>query len=340
MRLPVRKFRCGFTLIELLVVIAIIAILIALLLPAVQQAREAARRSQCKNNLKQIGLALHNYHDNHQVFPPGLVMTNAVSNAQLDVAAEANNTTTTGNHGTSWIVQILPQLDAAPLFDNWDFTQNVRGNLDQANKDLSVLYCPTRRTTVDDSRLLVIDNQSKGGNDYAGCIGINNAFVDGSAGAAHLVQTKTGGSEARRFNVLDHTRGILYQWSSVSIPQIKDGASTTILVGEVLRLAGTTGATWSNDGWAVGGQSTLMSMNALVYASTQSFNDDPGNCGINCALTTGAGGFEGAGSDHSGGAHFCMADGSVKFLSEKLNATVQEALGTMSGGESDAIGAF
>ena len=94
----------GFTLIELLVVIAIIAILIALLLPAVQQAREAARRSQCKNNMKQIGLALHNYHDVYNTFPPGYV-------GQTDVSILA------GYGLWSWSALILPYIDQAPLYN-------------------------------------------------------------------------------------------------------------------------------------------------------------------------------------------------------------------------------
>ncbi len=102
----------GFTLIELLVVIAIIAILIALLLPAVQQAREAARRTQCKNNLKQIGLSLHNYHDVYNSFPNGTVSTSA------------------GNWGISWWARVLPYVDQAPLYNqriiNWNSEALIR----------------------------------------------------------------------------------------------------------------------------------------------------------------------------------------------------------------------
>src|SRR6187397_2980141 len=106
-RLYMRQNRagCGFTLIELLVVIAIIAILIALLLPAVQQAREAARRTQCRNNLKQLGLALHNYMDNFLVLPP----------------AGIGSTTTNGNL-LSWHTMILPYIDQAPLYNSADFS--------------------------------------------------------------------------------------------------------------------------------------------------------------------------------------------------------------------------
>ena len=95
----------GFTLIELLVVIAIIAVLIALLLPAVQAAREAARRTQCVNNLKQMGIALHNYHDSLSVFPPGYIAASKFIDGETDVAP-----------GWSWAAMMLPQLDQAPLY--------------------------------------------------------------------------------------------------------------------------------------------------------------------------------------------------------------------------------
>ena len=123
----------GFTLIELLVVIAIIAILIALLLPAVQQAREAARRSTCKNNLKQLGLAYHNYHDTHRVLPPGYVQT------KLAAKNEA-----------TWVVFILPFVDQAPLYNTADFsgltfgqTSPTSTNFQITSTRLSVMTCPS-----------------------------------------------------------------------------------------------------------------------------------------------------------------------------------------------------
>src|SRR5712672_3144627 len=105
----------GFTLIELLVVIAIIAVLIALLLPAVQQAREAARRTQCKNNLKQLGLALHGYHDAFQVFPPGYVAGSPFKDGETDTSP-----------GWGWPAMILPQFEQGALHDSINFSLPVQ----------------------------------------------------------------------------------------------------------------------------------------------------------------------------------------------------------------------
>jgi prepilin-type N-terminal cleavage/methylation domain-containing protein len=171
-----RKHSRGFTLIELLVVLFIILILISLLLPAVQNARRAARRTQCLNNLKQIGLALHEYHDAFMVFPPGQIAS-AVSEqvvisgitvdiadpdeATLDFVNQNNqNIQGLGFHGTSWLLHILPYLDRGNLYDLWRLDVNVWGNCDIRNDlidwteagnapalwDVPALYCPQRRT--------------------------------------------------------------------------------------------------------------------------------------------------------------------------------------------------
>jgi len=121
----------GFTLIELLVVIAIIAVLIALLLPAVQQAREAARRTQCRNNMHQLGLALHNYHDTHSCFPPGMV-------AQAYISAE---------FGWAWAAMVLPFLDETAVYNACNFSQaacHANTSNDTARKStLAQFWCPS-----------------------------------------------------------------------------------------------------------------------------------------------------------------------------------------------------
>lgn len=121
--------RRGFTLIELLVVIAIIAILIALLLPAVQMAREAARRTQCRNNLKQLGLALHNYHDTHTTFPPGLIA--------------ANDNFRDGMH--SGLAMLLPQLEQSAVYNQLDFNVSWRDPVNAAatSAHISAFRCPS-----------------------------------------------------------------------------------------------------------------------------------------------------------------------------------------------------
>ncbi|MEQ9070724.1 MAG: DUF1559 domain-containing protein, partial [Gimesia chilikensis] len=120
----------GFTLIELLVVIAIIAILIALLLPAVQQAREAARRTSCKNNLKQLGLGLHNYHDTHGCYPPGYIYRPGASGNQL---------------GFGWVAMILPMIDQANLYNEFNFNLPIfdAANLTAREKQIPGLLCPS-----------------------------------------------------------------------------------------------------------------------------------------------------------------------------------------------------
>jgi prepilin-type N-terminal cleavage/methylation domain-containing protein len=152
--------RRGFTLIELLVVIAIIGVLIALLLPAVQQAREAARRSQCKNNLKQIGLALHNYHDSFNQFPPSVVYNgggdggNAVGGNSCAAVGAGNSSPLF--FGAPWTVMALPYLDQSPLYNQFNFAAPFMGRVDQQNNGgavssnfaLQALYTGTPQVAV------------------------------------------------------------------------------------------------------------------------------------------------------------------------------------------------
>jgi prepilin-type N-terminal cleavage/methylation domain-containing protein len=205
-----RSRRWGFTLIELLVVIAIVAVLISLLLPAVQRAREGARRTQCQNNLKQLGLALHNYHDAHKVLPPGQIQNTYLTDniGRYANPAEARTLHIRGQninnfHGTSWMIHILPYIDQASLYNYWVFGDNVRTNgevgvqlpppdltlIFPPRTDIKVFYCPSRRATMEatgryvnavrlDTGLVGQIAWLQGGNDYAGCSGSGITFHD------------------------------------------------------------------------------------------------------------------------------------------------------------------
>jgi len=308
----------AFTLVELLVVIAIIGILIALLLPAVQAAREAARRMQCSNNLKQIGLALHNYAASHQVFPPGTICYYP-ANTNPDPWVDASSSTP-GRHGTSWMVQILPFMEQAPLHDKWDFSKNVLGNAAVAMTDISDFYCPSRRDGVRAKDVpIMFQNWTSGGTDYGGCAGAGNYWSGaGSPPCVHVMWN----SELVR----DYELGVFTLNKPTAFRDIPDGTSTTLMTGELQRLAEshlppefTTVQCHgiSYDGWAVGGVSTLF--------DTDIPPESPG--GINNWF------FESAGSDHPGGALLGLADGSVQFFSENLDSAVFHAMGSRDGGE-------
>ena len=184
----------GFTLIELLVVIAIIAILIALLLPAVQQAREAARRSTCKNNLKQIGLALHNYHDTHRIFPPGSVYSSS--------AAPGGT-----NRINAWVF-ILPFMEQASLYNQWDFDYDVYSsqNNEPLKTPVDAYFCPSRPR--------------------AGTHGGSSPEI---AYGDYALSVGTGHCNSE---TPSNWKGLFSQNSSVRMRDIIDGTSNTIAGGE------------------------------------------------------------------------------------------------------------
>lgn len=302
----------GFTLVELLVVIAILGILVALILPAVQQVRESARRTRCRNNLKQLGLALHNYHSTFQVFPPGAVAgrtpvdvtvcNSGNSHAAVDVWAEASDGA--GLQGTSFFVSLLPYLEQGNRSGQWDYTTSVSGNRAVAEADVPLFYCPSRRNTVTNTPIM-FEEWSAGGNDYGGCLGGCNGFHNCGAHESWLV------ADGRRPK--SECAGVFWVNSRTRIGSIEDGAGQTLLLGELQRLDEGQDVTTSRDGWAVGSSSTVFS------------SCPDGEAGINGPH------FEAPGSDHQGGAHFCLADGGVRFLSENIDGTIFCQLGSIKG---------
>jgi len=301
----------GFTLIELLVVIAIIAILIALLLPAVQQAREAARRSQCKNNLKQIGLALHNYHDSFNTFPPGWI------------GVAGNAASPAGASGFGWGSFVLPYLDQAPLYNQIKFNlaMNHADNLPFIRQKLTVFQCPSDPkpdTTTVDGVVMATAN-------YVGLFGTTE------------VDECYHEFEEDNSLVACNGNGAFFLNSKIGLRDITDGTSSTLMVGE--RTTFTNGtekhyATWVG---ALPGVHEALEGAAMVLSHAE---NGPNHSLKNPDDGHGHGHVHGEdfGSAHTGGAHFVMADGHVVFISENISQTIFRALGTRSGGE--VVGEF
>ncbi|MCA9090404.1 MAG: DUF1559 domain-containing protein [Planctomycetaceae bacterium] len=289
-----RVLRRGFTLIELLVVIAIIAILIALLLPAVQQAREAARRSQCKNNLKQLGLALHNYHDTHNVFPPGYlaVTTNTASDSwRSDKTPPPDSQFGPGMH-------TLPYIDQAPLYNlimarkmggapaaPWH-TDTGTGSLSELAKTIVTPHiCPSDPMGGINTLM-----SNFGKSNYVPCGGSNTAPIN------------TNGN------------GVFFRNSNIGLRDITDGSSNTILYGEKSTRAPASPNNWKGALW-MGQRNSSAAVPYAEYDSMTGFYSGQTWSYINANELYG----RNFSSSHVGGAHFLLGDGSVRFISENTD---------------------
>ncbi|QDT63869.1 DUF1559 domain-containing protein [Calycomorphotria hydatis] len=306
------KRRIGFTLIELLVVIAIIAILIALLLPAVQQAREAARRTQCKNNLKQIGIALHNYHDSHRTLPPGAVYADP---------------SYFGNAHWTWSSFILPFTEQAAFYKllhvgdlpGWFGTGTQSLLTDPAAADFVNTALPMFRCPSD----IGPDLSNHMENTATGVSCPTSNYV--AACTSRIVRDSGYAWGA-------YENGVFYNNSRTRFRDVTDGLSNTIFVGErcyeidgIEFRAGNVLLTWdSNRYWA--GQRTWFSLREPINSLFGSAN----------------GRYESMSSLHVGGAQVLMGDGSVHFLSENidLDRTTEGVAGhgsTIYNGETDSV---
>jgi prepilin-type N-terminal cleavage/methylation domain-containing protein/prepilin-type processing-associated H-X9-DG protein len=343
---PQRSAVSGFTLIELLVVIAIIAVLIALLLPAVQQAREAARRTQCKNNLKQLGLALHNFHDTFRHFPVG----------------EYND----DHNSWGWAVYLLPYFDQAPLYTvmvnvttdqtcmfvpaNMGGGQNtVSGstsfpgapNLDSINSGVAGFGQCTLNTTCGTSqgitggaasRLLpalvcpsdIMPNLQNG---YAKTCYLGNIGNSANWGATNLA---SGGYAGNKQNGILMNAGDNNQTFVTDMGGVSDGTSNTLAIGEVTASNGMTISNNLGAYWAGGRNQHGGGWNGPTAA--EQFRAADVNYPINNTVASYVSDFSFR-SKHTGGAHFLMTDGSVRFISQNLDGLVYSALGSRNGGE-------
>jgi prepilin-type N-terminal cleavage/methylation domain-containing protein/prepilin-type processing-associated H-X9-DG protein len=299
-----QKPRRAFTLIELLVVISIIGVLIALLLPAVLAAREAARRAQCSNELKQIGLAMHNYHSSLNTFPPAYITTLVNNPASPETGP-----------GWGWGVMILSDLERKPLYNAVNFNLPITdpGSMTARTVVLSVYLCPSDSgsgtVTVRDATGQVL-------------------LTDLSAG-----QYVASAGQLEPAEYPDTNNGVFYRNSRNGLREITDGSSTTMMVGE--RSRNVADATWvgavptvqlcTNPKWAVsecGPASTMVlshtgsAITGTIYVpnSKSSMVDDYW-------------------SFHPGGCNFLFGDGSVRFIKETVNPSVFSYLSTRAGGE-------
>ncbi len=301
--------KTGFTLVELLVVIAIIGILVALLLPAIQAARESARRTQCANNLKQIGLALHNYHESFQKFPYGW-----------------------DNRGVGWTLHLLPFAELGSIYSTIHFQESGPGNWDSGSENqmacetvIPVYRCPSMPL---EEHLDYNGIAQRVPASYRGCSGSKSSSDDastiaipGSISLEHLKQN-----------------GMFYACSSVRFPDISDGTSNTIFVGE-----SRTDPAFSKDGqgmdfWYIGspqadpcacnggtGGTEFSEFVGSTLAPMNAFLKRPDVSGHLMELSFG--------SYHTSGVDFLMGDGNVRFISDSIDSTVYLGLGSILGGE-------
>ncbi|MEK6263102.1 MAG: DUF1559 domain-containing protein [Planctomycetota bacterium] len=290
------------TLIELLVVIAIIAVLIALLLPAVQMAREAARRTQCRNHLKQIGLALENYHGTHGIFPPASIRAPTFLNNGRD---EPRST---------WTIALLPYLDAAPLYNSYSPTVSTDDSTNSKLRDASVpgYLCPT------DTGAEVPFEPRLGITYRRGNYGAS--FGAGSWGTDDWQQVKY--------------RGAMGQNVAVRHSDITDGSSQTVLVAE-LRIQPSprdNRGTWAFP--AAGSASLGLDCDSLCRGINGDSNSDwipfcdPMPNRLNCSFQNDVDSNAGPRSRHGQGAHLLLGDGSVRFMSESVNQATLNAIFT------------
>lgn len=279
--------RWAFTLVELLLTIGIVATLLALVLPAIQTAREAARRTHCSNNLRQLGLAAHTYHASHRTFPVGCY--------KLPKKAPPLH---------AWCTQLLPYLDENATWRAYTFSQkcDASANRTATSQVLPVLLCPsTARKPTDRS------------GDTAGDRNGNGLYDAGD----YMAATDYGGIEGSALTgATSGANGVLIYDAAVSLKQIRDGASSTFVIGE------DTGRGWKTDGlWANGGN--IFDVGTFNTAQVVNLVQD------NELF-----------SDHPQGAHVLVCDGAVRMVSSRAARSVVQAFCTRAGGETTDAEAF
>lgn len=304
----------AFTLVELLVVIAIIGVLVALLLPAVQSAREAARRTQCSNNLKQIGLGLHNFHDTFQHFPPGGVSGTTATEVHNKFKITLNT-----NH--SWAIFLLPYVEQANVYELYKFTADFKAPLNKDAREtvIKTLLCPStpRSSPVQEVTYSGFGAVKVALTDYGVDNRINPAL--GPVGGPNLIDASSESAPdgVMRVNQLNR------------MADITDGTSNTFWIAEnagrpSLYRTGNkrvAGVTITGAGW------TDRENEYITHGYSNDGVSSTGPCAINCTNNNEIYGF------HAGGAMVIFGDGAIRFMSQSTSIRVVGALLTKGGGE-------
>jgi prepilin-type N-terminal cleavage/methylation domain-containing protein len=327
--------RLGFTLIELLVVIAIIAVLVALLLPAVQQAREAARRTQCKNNLKQIGLPLHNYHEQYNCLPYATAASGGGSVAVIPSGVK---------NATGWL-SLLPNIDQGPLFNSYNFNAASGGWLKPPNTILAGGGVPA----VNDAAAGIIipgffcpsDNGPRfngpytAASPYYGCgpttpaAKTNYGFSVLSGQAGYIWSQE----QLRPPSWSPRSRAMFGEDSNSNFRDVSDGLTNTVMVSETtLDVYDGVTMSWACDQHVGAGIAFAFPPNqpATINQWQCCYWSAPQGSRSNIAGKLGEWGSPG--SVHTGGMHVLLGDGSVRFLSQNLNIVIQQSLGRIADG--------